>query len=123
MRPIKFRYRIYSITEKRVMETFYKSLDEIQNWLDILCDKKNYKILSRDESTWLLDKNGKEIYEYDVLFHEKQWKWTVIYPMNDRCAMYGIVNLDNWFVNMLQDSIFLYEIIWNIYESPELLSN
>lgn len=91
------------------------------SWTWIRHDVRNDDRFYLLQFTWLLDKNWKEIYEGDILFHEKQWRWKVIYPMNDRCAMYGIVNLDNSFVNTLQDSIFLYEVIWNIYESPDLI--
>lgn len=127
MRPIKFRYRIYNITEKRVMEIFYKSIDDIQNWLNILCDKKNYEILSRDEFTWLIDKNGNEIYEGDImrewvdptggfwpenLYYEIRYHWDWFYFYN---PIFNII-ISNWKLRNLAEH---YEIIWNIYDNPK----
>ena len=141
MSTIKFRYRIYSITEKRVMETFYKSLDDIQNWLSILCDKKNYEILSRDEFTWLLDKNGKELYEGDILREPSKNEWEninyacfeVFFHDGDANSDYNIGYSMNrshfhwsicwYFIPPFKTrSVSKMEVIGNIHENPELLN-
>lgn len=137
MREIKFRYRIYSITEKRIMETFYKRIDEIENWLNILCDKKNYEILSRDKFTWLLDKNGNEIYEWDIIhawFPRSDWQIWIDrqYVVNHDWFCFkkdyskSPYRRDNQLWNILltaDEKSKDLEIIWNIYENPDLITN
>lgn len=70
--------------------------------------------------TWLLDKNGKEIYEGDI-YH--QW---------DKRILYIVEWLDTglkWRQNGNKSTAWLsyfnkdIEIIWNIYENPDLLTN
>lgn len=70
--------------------------------------------------TWLLDKNWKEIYEGDIvsLFPEQEHTslWTVIIDKS-----WVLIEADTW----LNKRLYMYaektEVIWNIYENPELL--
>ena len=71
--------------------------------------------------TGLKDRNGKEIYEGDVLDHPMQGKRVVYYPFNERVASYGLREISTGMCSTLQDSHRVYEIIGNIYENPELL--
>lgn len=77
----------------------------------------NYKLM---QYTGLKDKNGREIYEGDVLFHPIQGRRKVYYPFAEHVASYGLRNVENGMAGDLCDSQ-IYEIIGNLYENPELL--
>lgn len=74
--------------------------------------------------TWLKDKNWKEIYEWDVY----KIKWATRQDKNWNSRDYNIIyNM----VDFLCNEVWGYEgtpteymeVIWNIYETPELLPN
>lgn len=69
--------------------------------------------------TGLLDKNGKEIYEGDIVEYKKRWSSTVVFED----GMFR--HKDNGDKISWGALILIHrecEIIGNIYESPELLS-
>lgn len=76
-------------------------------------------------STGLFDKNGKEIYEGYILSHIvfKKWKSADVVSYNNEKAMFELLHKGepdkpkDIFVYLLES-----EIIGNIYENPELLS-
>ena len=72
--------------------------------------------------TWLLDKNGKEIYEGNIVIGIK---WDERAP---RYEVYFDKEILAYFVRNSKTKFHLcdlweIEIIWSIYENPELLSN
>lgn len=81
---------------------------------------------------WLKDKNGNEIYEWDIVTWQHQKydneprMWTVNYN-SIRCRFsiqegkYKEI-IDGRAISSLDTAIHNIEIIWNIYENPELLS-
>lgn len=78
----------------------------------------NYDLM---QCTGLKDKNGREIYEGDILFHQLQGARQVIYPFTENVAAFGLRSA-NGMVNSLQDADKLYEIVGNIYEDKNLLT-
>lgn len=74
--------------------------------------------------TWLTDKNGKEIWEWDIVTSlwttfivEYDWDW--FYAVN--WDEYASLNSYTW----LDDPYDIDDakVIWNIYENTEILSN
>lgn len=83
-------------------------------------DVKNYELM---QSTGLRDKNGKEIFEKDILDYNGR-KVIVKWHGSYACFIYEFVDeLKNrtteW--QPLYLSYYKFEIIGNIYENPELL--
>lgn len=131
-REIKFR--LWSKEDFRFIEwEFYISLNwnlyENQHWHIVLLPKDKYVIV---QYTGLKDKNWKEIYEWDLLI-DKTKTWIDLIP---RVVEFVSCNVTNWWhapyvtqhwahwyssvkLNLVFDKV---EIIWNIYENPELLS-
>ena len=70
--------------------------------------------------TGLKDKNGKEIYEGDVVIASRDdytHKGNVVIKWNDEAAGFMLGYIDN-----LMSIYYEYEIIGNIHENPELLT-
>ena len=73
------------------------------------------------QSTGLRDKNGKEIFEGDIL---EVNDWLEVVSFSEEKAMFvskGIGFPETSLYDLLDSDIFTVEIIGNIYENPELL--
>lgn len=114
-REIKFRAWFKGIGEDKE-SIHYNCID--------FSERENYKVM---QFTGLRDKNGKEIYESDLLKHEDGWVVEVgysseqpiyiVYPTGEDSNI-DIEKADqDWY---LGDS-HKFEVIGNIYENPNLL--
>ena len=116
MREIKFR-----AWDWKKMSNLFDLWDLSYEWFPNMCLDDSWEEIMPHiifmQYTWLKDKNGKEIYEGDIVKGGWNYIWEVIYDedflqfrfKNDR-------ELDYYGLNKL-------EIIWNIYENPDLLNN
>ena len=128
MRPIKFR--AWHFTEKKMLEV--DELNHIASWLfdwmlwvnganrtiGIQWWKHNDCVVM--QSTWLRDKNGRDIYEWDIVQSTRPaaMKYKVI--RDDEVAWFLFEDeFKAWFSPYGRRDVV---IIGNIYENPELLN-
>lgn len=93
----------------------------LDNWIEGVKEKQLdiYERLEWMQFTGLTDKNGKEIYEGDILavkLHADSDTWIYVVQWNDKEAQFQI----NEFEITLYEEV---EIISNIYESPDIKLN
>lgn len=152
MREIKFQYIFEDIDiltwNKRIhkRDFFLEDIEEDSAFFS-MCD-----IIARRQYTWLKDKNGKEIYEGDILYVKEEWRYwweyniPVEYASNWWCFWCACIRakeishhpevenlFTRWFLTRnlwsfislweMTNWKFEFEIIWNIYENPNLLKN
>ena len=140
MRPIKFRY-VYKDLDGGIV-IYHFTLKQIESWnvwetLDC-CWSHSYELLGIDQFTWLLDKNGQEIYKGDIVKRDdksngKWWRFAVVELNPDIQFNCSSIKEVDWIKNS-SDYTFRYwqfaykdtenhlTIIGNIYENPELIS-
>lgn len=97
-------------------------IEERKKWLHF----DDYECIM--QSTGLRDKNGKEIFEGDVIAIEVDDTGTPINARVFQNSKIGVLmfhvfedNEDVPMVELLEDNSVAFEIIGNIYENPELL--
>ena len=129
MREIKFRAWInieeykgyYYPKEDNDYISFIIYQDE---WGIVDC---NYEWLNDNEFiieqfTGLHDKNGKEIYENDIIFNEEENKNVIIKWWNEASAFFMCIGREGVPISWITEkNICLSEIVGNIHENPELI--
>ncbi len=125
MREIKFRG--FNKLENKFIYGYYRydwshhSIFDFERYWNIIyrVDKKSVW-----EYTWLKDKNEKEIYEGDIVDAWSAWsncKCEVKYSENTaRFFLYRESSIV-WNLSWNNDKQETVEVIWNIYENPDLL--
>lgn len=138
MREIKFRYR-YTDGQNWIMKVF--DLPQIANGepFEVLSDQpllRNYKHVGEDEYAGLKDKNGKEIFEGDIVISDfgtkrpteiKYGEFHDFTHADDSTTNVGFYwNEISGEISPLGKSIHgnmnYCEVVGNIYENPELLT-
>ena len=130
MREIKFR--VWDSTRKimhRVRDIRDMHLREFNNWSLRLEDEKNNDVLTSGtflklmQFTGLKDKNGKEIFEGDIVFAKPDFKGEVIFEtieINHTCSTAFLIKYKDGTIGGIGKDV---EIIGNIYENPKLLND
>ena len=84
---------------------------------------ENIEEIELMQSTGLFDKNGKEVFEGDILHHQIQTDYTFIVKYDkDNGRWYGDGLSRTYRIDIAKRFLpYYYKVIGNIYETPELL--
>ena len=124
-REIKFKYIWSNPTNTHFLSKIF-TLDEIESGEQFMVLEnepllKNYRRVAILQWTGLLDKNGKEICEGDIVFSESNQYYKQDEIVWDCFAMgWDIGKKDSWKLRSPMSS--KTEIIGNIYENKELIT-
>lgn len=80
--------------------------------------EREVKTSPRMQYTWLKDKNGEDIYEWDILQYRPNWNYGVV-VFADWCFKINWQQADHKKQTFIVE--WYHEIVGNVYENPELL--
>ena len=132
MRPIKFRWKSIETWEFVFWNLLYWAWD-CQIWeIDNEWARHNYSCDTETvwQFTWLTDKNWVEIYENDIIREYSDtasgfWPDNLVYEIRYHWDWFYFFNpvlntiISNW---KLRNHCKFYEVIWNVYQNPEILT-
>jgi uncharacterized phage protein (TIGR01671 family) len=127
MRPIKFRiwhdglmYMVYEMTfNANSLHEVHAQNDEA--WSCYHSSDTNKYVLM--QFTGLLDKNGKEIYEGDIVYAADYWGESGSVYWNERQLQWWVKRFsgaEEPLRSPFTDDMVVFEVIGNIYEHPRL---
>lgn len=127
MREIKFRAWD---KKQKLMRIVYSLIDIHHVSFRVEVDKHTLEELDYNDVeimqyTWLKDKNGKEIYEGDIIKAPKAM-WVVVWKESGLEIEWKVNGYKNHSINLLLvkwSCDRTLEVIWNIYENPEFLNS
>ena len=132
-KEIKFKY-IWSNPEKTNFITEIFTLDEIEagNQFMVLENEpllKDFKLIARVQFIGLLDKNGKEIFENDiVVLSHPCWSVKCKVEYDNQLACYVLESFEKIdkrarksFLHIYQEDLYYSKVIGNFYQNSELL--
>lgn len=104
------------VFDEQIIKATYKNGNVVKE------DLKNYVLM---QSTGLRDKNGKEIFEGDILKVTNLSSWLEVVSFNNNKAMFVSKEVkreveETPLYDLFNTDIFEVEIIGNIYTNPEL---
>lgn len=104
------------VFDEQIIKATYKNGNVVKE------DIKNYVLM---QSTGLRDKNGKEIFEGDILKVTNLSSWLEVVSFNNNKAMFVSKEIkreieESPLYDLFNTDIFEVEIIGNIYTNPEL---
>lgn len=103
--------------EVRVIDWNNEVVDLFNPHIEIPLDK-----IELMQSTGLVDKEGTEVFEGDILHHQIQTEYTFIVKYDkDNARWYGDGLSRTYRIDLMKHFMQYYKIIGNIYENPELL--
>ena len=112
MREIKFRVWDLSVSKYRTFLTLSANTGAICS-----SNPEHYVL---EQFTGLHDKNGKEIYEGDILKRESFTSWVITF--NNSCFCAANITMPYRPFTLLDVDMSQREVIGNIHENPELIN-
>ena len=120
------------LKKEQKMDNEIDHISWLEDELYCIGDGITYMVLAEDlvlmQSTGLKDKNGKEIFEGDILAVEADDGVIILkVSWDDEHALFVIktkkFNEETALAELVDDNSYPFEVIGNIYENPELLED